>query len=343
MKICLYILVSIFVWSTGSIDGFMQVRGEYRLMFYNAENLFDTKDNPSTEDNDFTPTGKQHWTKAKYQLKLQHIYQAIAAVGLWKPPDIIGLCEVENMDVLNDLLLETPLLKYHYHIVHYDSPDPRGIDVALLYTGNVSLICKQVLPVWLGSFSDHYTRDILYVKLLVAGMDTLHLFVNHWPSRRSGEMETENLRSCAAKVLKDKIENIWKEKPQSKLIIVGDFNDEPNNPSIAQLMRANDTTDHIAQLCNLSSVLANESKKGTLKYNGQWFTFDQIIVSASLLNGQKGLVTKATNAHILTNDFLFVPDVKNMGVKPFTTFSGPRYNGGYSDHLPVYLDLFWKR
>jgi predicted extracellular nuclease len=309
-------------------------------MFYNTENFFDTEDDTTTNDNDFTPEGKLHWTPDKYRHKLTNIYKVIAGIGGWQPPEIIGLSEIENRKVLNDLLYETPLSKYQYNIVHYDSPDLRGIDVALLFrTDKCHLLSQEAI------YIPFRTRNILLAKLLITNTDTLCVFVNHWPSRRGGEIESEDLRIQVATILRHKVDSILDSNAETKIVVMGDFNDEPNNTSIAQTLQAQPTYNEISngQLYNLSASLSESSKIGTYNYKGQWQIFDQMIVSGSLLAPKHGLVTDVTNVHIYNTEFLLQTDDRYAGTKPIPTYSGLKYIGGFSDHLPVYLDLYLKK
>ncbi|HEY4785130.1 MAG TPA: endonuclease/exonuclease/phosphatase family protein [Bacteroidales bacterium] len=322
-----------------------QNRGEIRIMTYNTENLFDTEDDPLTADDDYTPAGRLYWTKEKYHHKLFNIYKVITALGGWQPPEIIGLVEIENRRVLNDLLTITPLSKYNYAIAHYESPDPRGIDVALLFQSDkFKLLDKEPICIDFAGSPERKTRDILFVKLLYKNIDTLYLFVNHWPSRRGGEIETEDLRFEAALKLRHKIDLVLTAIPSAKIIVMGDFNDEPSDQSMTNYLKAesvfNQTiTNH---LYNLTFQMLKTTGKGTLYYKGQWSVLDQIIVSGSLIISKRGIYTKPTDIHIFTADFMIQTDQKNLGIKPLPTYSGPRYVGGYSDHLPVYLDLYLK-
>jgi predicted extracellular nuclease len=323
-------------WGCNKADS--QVRTNIRIMFYNTENFFDTEDDSITNDNDFTPDGKLHWTPDKYKTKLNNTYKVIAGVGGWQPPEIIGLCEIENKQVLNDLLFETPLSKYSYEIVHYDSPDLRGIDVALLFRSDkCRLLSKEAI------YIPFNTRNILFSRLLIAD-DTLNIFVNHWPSRRGGEIESEELRIQVATILRHKVDSLSGINADSKIIIIGDFNDEPGNSSISQTLVALSDYNNIInnQLYNLSANLSAKSKTGTYSYQGQWQIFDQVIVSGSLLIPGIGLETKTSNIHIYNPEFLIQTDDRYLSTKPVPTYYGQKYIGGFSDHLPVYLDILHK-
>jgi endonuclease/exonuclease/phosphatase family metal-dependent hydrolase len=313
-----------------------------RFMFYNVENLFDTEDDPITTDNSFTPEGAMHWTQSRYLSKRDAIFRVIANVGEWDSPAFIALCEIENRQVLADLIYRTPLSKYPYRIVHKDSPDQRGIDVALLYRNDyLKCIKEQFIRI---DFADRRkrTRDILYATLQTKDNDTLHVFVNHWPSRSGGQKRSEPGRFMAAAILRAKVDSLFRVNPMARIIITGDFNDGPQDQSVRKELNAHTDTaqSKSSSLFNLMACKAGEST-GTLKYQGRWFVFDQFIVSGGLLISE--VRTDAGQCHIFRADYLLEPDTRYAGVKPFRTFIGPGYNKGFSDHLPIYLDIFLRK
>ena len=309
-----------------------------RLMFYNVENFFDTVDDPHTNDNAFLPGGSMRWTQTRYLEKRNNIYRVIANVGEWDPPALVALCEIENRDVLDDLIKNTPLAKYPYSVIHKDSPDQRGIDCALLYRSDY-LKCtgQEFIRV---RFSDNRrrTRDIVYATLCTAKGDTLHVFVNHWPSRVGGQRQSDPHRMLAATYLRQKVDSIFSRNSMANIAITGDFNDNPPDKSLSDGIKALTDTAHTKQsnLFNLSAYKMREPI-GTTKYQGKWSVFDQMIVSGGLLRGT--LRTDVDNCHIFKADYLFEHDNRYKGVKPFRTYIGQRYNNGFSDHLPVYLDI----
>ncbi len=319
---------------TGSSD-------EASLLFYNVENLFDTKDDSLTEDDDFTPRGEMHWTEKRLKTKLLNLSKVILSASGWNTPDVVALAEVENRLVVERLIHETPLEKIPYKIIHKDSPDHRGIDVVLLYNE------KHFYPL-----EYHYypllstgnqivrTREILYVSGILNGVDTLHIFVNHWPSRYSGLLESKPTRLAVSRLLKSKIDEVFKKNASAKIIIVGDFNDNPTDESIHDVLHAQNIAGEIEkdELYNLSGNWLNENR-GTLKYQSQWDVFDQIIVSGALLNSGKGFFANEQNATILRLPFLLEEDSKYGDVKLHRTYYGRKYVGGFSDHLPVMLKL----
>ncbi|MDR2039705.1 MAG: hypothetical protein LBQ60_17430 [Bacteroidales bacterium] len=315
-----------------------------RLMFYNVENFFDTENDPSTNDNPFTPEGQMRWTQSRYLAKRNALFRVIANVGEWDPPALIALCEVENRFVLDELTKRTPLMKYPYRIIHKDSPDQRGIDVAILYRNDyLKCIRQQFIRV---RFPDNRkrTRDIVYATMLAGNSDTLHIFANHWPSRSGGQRQSEPARMLAASLLREKVDSIYARNPWANIIITGDMNDNPSDKSVLKELKAlQDTSQNkMANLFNLTAYKTGE-KTGTIKYQGRWFVYDQMIVSGSLLSTKNSIQTNAGHCHIFRADHLFEPDERYSGVKPYRTYIGQKYNNGISDHLPVYLDIFLKK
>jgi hypothetical protein len=303
-------------------------------MFYNAENLFDIIDDTITDDNEFLPSSAKKWTSYRYSDKIHKIEKVIIAIGGYNPPGIIGLCEIENKTVLNALAIESNLAKFPYGIIHKDSPDSRGIDVALLYRKDkIKKLGEEFITV---PFSDHKTtRDILYFKALLR-KDSLHIFVNHWPSRYGGQQQSEQYRIIAAKALRRKIDSILSIQQTAHILIMGDFNDEPTNKSISNHLRSYKPDQNIADTA-LYNLAHNTEFPGTIKYKGQWYCFDQIIISGSLLDNK--LPDTDRTMHIFSASYLLEEDIKFPGKRPFRTYYGPYYHGGFSDHLPIYVEI----
>jgi predicted extracellular nuclease len=314
----------------------------YKIMFYNVENLFDNENDSLKNDEEFLPDGDRYWTSSKYYNKLNNIYKVIIAVGGWNPPAIVGVCEIENRSVLNDLVNKTPLVKFEYQIVHHESPDRRGIDVGLLYRDELfKPLYNKAIPVIFPDNPDYKTRDILYVKGIANHSDTLHIFVNHWPSRWGGQLESEPNRVTAAQTLKNTVDSIFNINPNSNIIITGDFNDTPINKSLKDVLQANINFESFEndQLYNISYRLQQTENIGSYKYQGDWAMLDQFIVSGFLLNEKNDIYSTLNDVNVFNQDFLLEPDESFYGYKPNRTFIGYRYNGGYSDHLPIYLIL----
>lgn len=307
------------------------------IVSYNVENLFDTIDDPNVIDEEFLPTGKMKWTSERYQVKLDHLAEAIT-LNLDENPIIIGLVEIENKGVLNDLKSHGRLAKTNYGIAHKDSPDARGIDCGLLYDQDCfKLISMENLPVTIDSIPDFKTRDILYVKGELQGGKIVHLFVNHWPSRRGGEDESEIRRIQAALVARAKVDAILKADPKANIILMGDFNDHPDNKSIHDVLKAKEVTDQNADLLDL---FADDHKagKGTHNFKGQWGVLDHFIISKAIYKGSNGIKLEPNDGIIVYEEKLLFTQ-KDGSKKPSTTYGGSNYYGGYSDHLPIRLIL----
>jgi hypothetical protein len=305
-------------------------------MFYNVENLFDIYDDTLIDDNDFLPGGLMRWNLTRYNKKINSIYKTIVAAGEWNPPALVAFCEVENRKVLEDLVYGTYLLKYDYGIIHEESPDQRGIDVCMIFRKDRIGIIEY--KYWIPSRikKEIFTsRSILYAKLLI-NRDTVHLFVNHWPSRRGGVLAMEDVRLEIAAMVREKADSIMLINPEGvRIIIMGDFNSTPDDQEMRLLVKPAKTGQF---LVNLSEGLA-QNGFGTYRYMGTWEMVDQVIVSKNVLNSLKGLYTDDKMLSIFKADFLMRKDPKYPGDSPFSTYRGFRYQGGFSDHLPVILDL----
>ncbi len=337
-------IASIFIFTSllGQADQELTKAKQFRVAFYNVENLFDTHNDSLTKDEEYLPEGQRRWDNNKFYSKLNNIYKVLIGLGEWQPAAIVGLCEVENRHVLNKLIYNTPLKEIDYKIIHYESADRRGIDVALLYrTSLFEPDTSYTIKVNFASNPKSRTRDILYVKGVLGGVDTLHVLINHWPSRYGGYMASEFKRIDAAKTLKKVTDSISQTDSGARIIIIGDFNDGPLSESIQTIIKAQIDTIHLREdgLYNLMTVSSGMGSKGTLKYQGNWEVFDQIIVSGSLLMERGRLQVTSDGARIYTSGYLLVDDEKYTGLKPYRTFNGMKYQGGFSDHLPVFIDL----
>jgi hypothetical protein len=307
-----------------------------RVMFYNVENLFDTYDDSLTADNDFLPDGLMRWNLARYNKKINSLFKTIIAAGEWDPPALVGFCEIENRKVLEDLIYGTNLSKFNYSIIHEDSPDRRGIDVCLIYRKKLAdlVLYKYWIPEELKN-NDFNSRSVLYIKMVISS-DTIHLIVNHWPSRRGGVLAGEDKRLQISAMVKEKVDSILKSNTRgARIILLGDFNCTPEDQLIRDLIYS-PASERI--LINLSDSI-KENGRGTYRYMGRWEMIDQVIVSKGLLECEKGLYTDPNSLKIFRPDFLLKKDSKYPGFSPFSTYNGYRYQGGFSDHLPVILDL----
>ncbi len=318
-------------------------RDTCEVLFYNVENLFDTLNAPNKEDKAFTPDGERKWTYRKFKKKRDHILKTLAAAGDWGFPGIIGLAEIENERVLKALTERSPLKKADYRIIHKDSPDERGIDVALLFQPQkFDLFSKRFIPV---RFPDdapgQRTRDILYAKGGLFEGDTIHIFVNHWPSRYGGKLRTEPKRIRAATILKRFTDSLLSRDHHVNILIMGDFNDTPKDRSIAGTLGARTIAARIEEehfYRSFEPGLGNPP--GTHKYKGEWSYLDQFICSGTLLKGTGGLKKKEPLSRVIDLPFLLKKDEHHFGKKPFRSFRGPVFQNGFSDHLPILMKLY---
>ncbi|KAB1158928.1 endonuclease [Tenacibaculum aiptasiae] len=306
----------------------------HTIAFYNVENLFDTVNDPFIADDDYTPLSKRRWNEKKYYQKIKKISSVISQLGNKEsayPPALVGLVEVENSRVVKDLIKHKNLSVYNYDFVHYDSPDERGIDVALVYHKDFfEVVSSETHTLHLTDDEGEidYTRDVLAVKGWLNG-ELVHVLVNHWPSRRDGEEETRPNRIKAAKLVREIMEEIKHDNKDAKFIIMGDFNDDPTSESIKDYLATDDLYNPMKSLF--------EKGKGTLTFSGEWHLFDQIIFSRDFFDSEKSSHT-FLKAKILNKDWLRTNRGKYKG-SPFRTYIGPWYKGGFSDHFPVYITL----
>ncbi len=302
----------------------------YSIAFYNLENLFDTTDDPDTLDDDFTPDSQKKWNEKRYRKKVKKMGRVISNIGyedIGFPPAIIGLAEVENALVLQDLVDSKFLKKKDYDYVHFDSSDERGIDTALLYRKELfSVISQETYTVYLtNEFGERdYTRDILHVKGELEN-HPLHILVNHWPSRRKGTDETAHKRIAAAQKNREVIEQILHSEPDARIVVMGDFNDDPDSESIKTM---------VADSLYNPMELLRTKYEGTLKHKENWHLFDQIIISHNFLKGHENPF-QFHSASIFNPEEIQEYKGKYKGL-PFRTYAGKKYLGGYSDHFPVY-------
>ena len=329
-----HFLLSVLLWVLFAgihTDLFCQTNGheKFPVLFYNVENLFDCDDDTLKNDNEFLPGSVRHWTFKRYNDKVNKIAKVILASNGWDLPALAGLCEVENKAVLNRLIWETGLNEAGYRFVHHESPDKRGIDVALLYRKDVFSVIHDSPVVISDPDENFFTRDILYVKGVMFGADTLNVFVCHLPSKYGGEMQSERKRIAAAKILRVVCDSIFNANPESNILVMGDMNESPDEQAMSGVLKAGRDTG--SELVNLSFILEPEKVNGTIKYRGRWYVYDQIIVSRHLMRNGFSVAPM----QVVELPFLLEDDESHTGVKPFRTYIGPMYHGGFSDHLPV--------
>lgn len=303
---------------------------QYTIAFYNLENLFDYTRNPRILDADFTSKGRKEWTRNRYEKKIERLSRAISRIGYEETgdlPDIVGVAEVENKKVLTDLVNQPLLSRADYQIIHYDSPDERGIDVALFYKKSVfEELDAQPVTIHLEDENGirDTTRDILHVHGKLGGSE-INIYVNHWPSRRDGTDTTNNKRIEVAGQL---INNISFLDNNAPIMLIGDFNDDPENESMQRLIRH--------KFINATQPLKN-AHRGTVNHKFEWSLFDQILISSDLDNELPDALY-LHKANIFDDIMLRQWKGRYRGL-PSRTFVGNRYKGGYSDHFPVYAIL----
>ncbi len=310
------------------------------VVAYNVENLFDTINSPNTNDEEFTPQSKKQWNTQRYHQKLRNLSYVLSHINTHEFPELVALEEIENQNVLNDLVSQEAIKKANYKIVHEESPDHRGIDVALLYRSDVfHYISHEKIPVHFDFDPGFATRDILHVQGKVDG-EIWHIFVNHWPSRWGGQEKSEPNRLAVAKILRDEVNKVQAKNPEAKIIIMGDFNDTPFNKSIKEVLNAGD--DLYPQNKNeLYNLLYDKASLGlgTNAYRGKYTMIDNLIVSYSFLNAKKGYRVAPGGVNVFKNEKITFFNNKAGIWQPNRSFSGNKYYGGFSDHLPVYMIL----
>ena len=309
----------------------------FQVMSYNVENSFDTTDNPEVADEEFLPSGDRHWTEGRYYRKLQHIAQVIQSAGGWDTPALVGLCEVENDSVMHHLLTRTSLrqMDYRYCITH--GQDQRGINVALLYQRNrFKLLGSEEIRIVLPK-KERPTRNILHVWGIIQTGDTLDAFVCHMPSRSGGEMASRPKRKLAALRLRSCVDSILSLRSTPQCLIMGDFNDMPEDESLSLHLKARayppESPESALQPKELYNLFYHAA--GSYKYKGEWNQLDHLIVNGLLLDSRHALHLQEGGNQVYRPAFLFTDDNTWRGKRPVRTYYGYKYEGGYSDHLPL--------
>lgn len=333
--------------NSNSFSPASNIPSKLTIAFYNVENLFDTEDDPLINDEEFLPSSKSQWTLERYQAKLIALGRVIDTLGGVGGPDILGLCEVENKKVIEDLIASNLMKAKNYQIIHKNSPDRRGIDVAMIYKAD------QFKPFRMRWKAINYpedtsfrTRDILLVSGILPNKDTLHVAVNHFPSRSGGQEGSEPKRIFVAEQLKQLADSILARSPQAKILCMGDFNDEPMDKSLTQhLGGSGDQNFSEGNIFYNPMYALKQDKKGTHYYRGEFSMLDQFFLTKGLLTNTTGknkkFVYAANSASIYNPIWMQQQDEKYKGA-PNRTYVGPRYFGGFSDHFPVYLHLTLK-
>lgn len=338
---------TLFLFACFSVSA--QQKQQYKvavISFYNLENLYDTINNPIVDDEEFLPTGIKNYNSTIYLDKLNKLASVLSQIGTEKTPDgpaIVGVSEIENDTVLADLVKHPLLAKRGYKIVHYDSKDARGVDVGLLYNPKYFTVDNSA-PLFVqlpgGSKDAYFTRDILWVQGKLDG-ETIHLYVNHWPSRRGGEERSAPAREAAAAVAKRHIDSIARLHGNTKVILMGDLNDDPVNTSVSVVLNAKGKQNEVREKGMFNPWMdMYKSGIGTLAYQDSWNLFDQILVSHAWLDrNQSGFFYY--QPFIFNKEFMSENVGRYRGY-PMRTWDGNTYRGGYSDHFPTYIVLLKK-
>lgn len=317
---------------------FAQERTNAVIGFYNLENLFDTINDPRTNDEQFLPDGDYQWNTARYERKLENMSKVISLVAKeYGGVVALGVSEVENERVLIDLVNHPNLKALNYGVVHHDSPDRRGVDVALLYKKDRFKVLDKVPYRLTTADTGFRTRDQLLIKGVIDGTDTVHIIVNHWPSKLGGEKRSMPKRIAAAELSKHISDSIMHSNPAAKVVILGDLNDNPDAKSILNYLgakkKAKDT--QVNQMFNPMYKLYMDGIWSYV-YRDEPNVIDQIIISYGLLNAKRGY--RFVSAQIFRANFMLTKSGSYEGT-PLRTFAAGTYLGGYSDHLPVYIIL----
>ena len=339
-----FVLIALWLVFTAFSASAQKEDHRYIVVSYNVENLFDTADAPLFDDDAFTPEGSMKWTYDRYEKKLTDLARVILSIPERELPAVIGLAEVENRKVLEDLITTRGLRRGDYEIVHEESEDPRGIECALLYRPDLfTYRSHEIIPIEDPVDPDYRYRGILHVRGSGPDGSSLHLYINHWKSRRGGEDETERQRMFSAITLRRNLDMLLSRESGFRVIIMGDFNDEPTNRSITNGLSASNKRRNInlGDHYNLYYDLHNMEGEGSYYYQGSWTMLDQIIVSYNLLDQKRGLSTGFDGGKILKEEWMMGEHEKDGSSIPASTYRGEEYRGGPSDHLPLYVVFTW--
>lgn len=336
--------ILVFLFFAISLTVYAQTK-PYKIVFYNLENFFDTVNDPEVLDDEFTPEGPKKWTQDKYDKKLhnmERVFFDIAAINK-DYPVVIGVSEVENRNVLEDIVAAPKLAPANYRIVHHDSPEARGVDVAFFYRADVfKLEGEKAIRTIIPSLPNFKTRDILTMWGKIDGEDFLFM-VGHWPSRMGGKEASEYKRIAVGEQMRSIADSVKQIRPDVKVVLMGDFNDDPTDPSITQGLGAKLKVKELQKgdyYAPYASML--KAGYGTLAYGDAWNIFDNVVVTENLVNDttDKLKIQKAPGSKFYGNIFKRHYMVQKEGQYkgyPLRTYVGNNFQGGYSDHFPVYI------
>ncbi len=309
---------------------------DFKIVFWNLENFFDTRDDPFTSDNEFTPMGEKHWSRKKFNEKRNGLAKTILLMAYGELPSLVGVAEVENRYVLRELTGATALSPAGYGIIHKDSPDLRGIDVALLYRKDRFFPLKtDFINVQLPD-SSMKTRLILYAKGVLDKLDTIHVFVNHWPSKYGSGSLSDLRREAAADFLKRYCDSIITRNSKANILLMGDFNESPERSPTSNYEGFTNLAKNLRSRINAHGY---KQVKGSIRFKGVWELIDHFLVSSNLLDTLEPIYCLPESMEIFSHASLLEKDRQYLGLMPRRTYKGPRYNGGLSDHLPVIMTI----
>jgi hypothetical protein len=338
LAVTLFISVSLFIYS----QDLPSAKNSKTIVFYNVGKLFDVINDPKPYDDDFLPEGARQWTDEKYKKKVADIAKVLSSINENELPSIIGLAEVENHKVVEDIIASSKLRRGRYGIINFNNKDEKGLELALLYKKDeIEIIDSKSIPVEFGFDIKGVTREILYIKCKIKDDLVCHIFMTQWPLRSPNAEESEIKRISAAVALRKEVDKILNFDNNARIIIIGDFNDEPTNKSIMQVLNATNKRKNLnyRDLYNLMFDQHNTGTEGTTMFGQSWVMVDQIIVSPALFNRGTGYYLTFDDGRIYKGEDVLITDPQTKLTTPNKTYSGNKYLGGVSSHLPVYIIL----
>ena len=346
MFVCILLFSALFLLLPKTTDA-----QDFRIVFWNLENFFDTRDDPLTSDDEFTPMGEKHWSRKKFNEKRNGLAKAILLLADGELPSLIGVAEAENRYVLRQLTEATALSPAGYGIIHKDSPDSRGIDVALLYRKErFSPLKTDFINIRLPDTSMR-TRLILYTKGVLDKLDTIHVFVNHWPSKYGSGVLSDSRREAAAVSLRRYCDSLFFRNSRANILLMGDFNDSPERSAASAFPGFTNLAENLQRRINrgkndnetFGAIAGTASPykrvKGSIRFMGEWELIDHFLVSSNLMNPLEPIYCLRESMEVFSHTYLLENDRQYLGYTPRRTFKGPRYNGGVSDHLPIIMTI----
>lgn len=338
-----FLLISLLVTAILGMNTLSVKAQKYEIVaigYYNLENLFDTIDSEGVAEGDFLPGGAKKWGADRYYYKLNQMARVLSEIAVDKTPDglaIFGVSEIENRYVVEDLVKTDALKERNYQVVHYNSPDRRGIDVALVYNPKYFELTHSYSAPFIMEDTNFKSRNQLVVTGLLMG-EEVHFQVNHWPSRSGGEKKSRPKRIAAAELSRSLADSLLVLNPKAKIMIMGDLNDDPVDKSVAQYLKASDDKSKLEQGYFYNPYMTKYKKGiGTLAYRDSWNLFDQVILTPALLSEDKNNWS-FYKSNIFKKPYMINQEGKYKGY-PKRSFVGNKFQGGYSDHLPVYIYL----